>query len=240
LWLIFTIRRTSAPRKIVRPALWFATPLALAIALLLAQNVTRFGSPLDFGYLSMKVAGTLAPDLLQYGQFNVHFLPRNLAALLLTPPTIAPINLTTWLDLVGGPAGLLRRLTVPSGPAAPRFPITFDWWGTGLWVVSPALGFTLRRPDRANVLLFAASWLSALLVAIPDLLYYNTGWVQYGDRFSQDFLPFLLLLTAIGLRRPLRPAWRALFAVLLAVSIASNFLGARWFLGLPPYVKPLE
>ena len=72
-------------------------------------------------------------------------------------------------------------------------------------------------------------------MAIPDLLYYNTGWVQYGYRFLLDFLPFLLILVALGLRRPAGiPRWSA-FGLLLLASAVSNLVGLRWFLRLPPF-----
>jgi hypothetical protein len=234
-WAALALRRTDPPSKIVPRVIRFSIPLAIALALLLGQNMIRFGSPLDFGYLSMRIARQLQPDLQQYGQFSLHFLPRNLAALLVTPPIVALIDPGTWLQTLGGVAGLPRLLEVPASRLGAPFPITFDPWGTGLWAVSPALLFSVRRPSQQSPRLAVAAWLSTLLVAAPDLLYYNTGWYQYGYRFSLDFTPFLLILTAVGLRRPLCAGWRVLFVVLLIVSVASNVLGARWFLHLPPY-----
>lgn len=234
-WAALALQRTGPPSTIIPRAIRFSIPLAAAIALLLGQNVIRFGSPLDFGYLSMRIARQLQPDLQQYGQFSPHFLARNLAALLVTPPIVAPIDPSTWLQTIGGVTGLPRLLQTPTSRLGAPFPITFDPWGTGLWAVSPALIFSLRPPRRQDLALAGTAWLSAFLVAAPDLLYYNTGWVQYGDRFSLDFTPFLLVLTAMGLRRSLCAGWRILFVALLIVSIASNVLGARWFLHLPPY-----
>jgi hypothetical protein len=235
LWAALVLRRTSTPVKVIAPMIRFAIPIAPAIALLLGQNVVRFGSPFDFGYLSMRIARQLQPDLLEYGQFNVHFLSRNLAALLITPPVVAQINLPVWLEMIGGPVGLLRLVTTPASQGSIPFPVSFDPWGTGLWAVSPALAFGLRVPRRRDAFVSIATWFSVLAVAVPDLLYYNTGWYQYGYRFSLDFTPFLLVLTAMGLRRPLHPLWRVLFVLLLIVSVVSNFLGTRWFLHLTPY-----
>jgi hypothetical protein len=105
----------------------------------------------------------------------------------------------------------------------------------GLWAVSPSLIFALRPPRGQDALAWGMAWIAALLVAIPDLLYYNTGWYQYGDRFALDFLPFLLVPAAMGLRAPFpRVAW-IVFSLLLVLSIGSNWLGTRWFLHLPPY-----
>lgn len=234
-WVVLAGRRSDGLARIVPRAIRLAVPLAIAVALLLGQNVARFGSPFDFGYLSMHIANTLQPGLLQYGQFSAHFLLRNFAALFVTAPIVASLDLPVWWQVIGGHTGLLRDLTTTGPNSGVPFPVTFDPWGTGLWAVSPALAFSLRLPRRQDLALAGAAWLSALVVAMPDLLYYNTGWVQYGYRFSLDFVPFLLILTAMGLRRPLHPLWRALFVVLLVISIGSNFLGARWFLHLPPY-----
>ncbi|HLH73484.1 MAG TPA: hypothetical protein VKX96_09385 [Chloroflexota bacterium] len=233
-WAILALRCTRGFREALWLASRFAIPLVVAVVLLLAQNFVRFNSPFDFGYRSMRIASQLRPDLEQYGQFSSHFLPRNLAALLITAPLVSPTDLATWVGSADGPSVLLYRLTTLPEPGVPPFPVTFDPWGTGLWAVSPALAFGLRPPGRRYALAFAAG-LAALVVAIPDLLYYNTGWYQYGYRFAADFIPFLLILVVLGLRRPLPPALRALFVLLLLISIASNLLGVRWFLHLPPY-----
>jgi len=233
-WLVLAAGQMYDRRRWA-PVAWFLAPLGGATALLLALNALRFGNPLDFGYLSMRVAPQLAPDLRTYGQFNVHFLPRNVTAFLLAPPVIMPLNLAVWWQRVGGPAGLVSLFTVPGLGRRLGFPIAFDLWGAGLWVVSPALAFALRPPRIVDRRLWAGAWLTVLAVALPNLLYYNTGWGQYGYRFSLDFTPFLLVLVALGLRRPFRAPWAVLFAVLLAISVVSNFLGARWFLRLPPY-----
>jgi uncharacterized membrane protein len=61
--------------------------------------------------------------------------------------------------------------------------------------------------------------LSALLVAAPSLLYYNTGYAQAGYRFSLDFLPFLLILVAQGTRGQLSKG----SILLIAASILMGF-----------------
>jgi len=232
-WVALALANETSPRHLIGGLLRFGSPLAVATFLLLAQNVVRFGSPLDFGYLSMKISPTLAPDLASYGQFSVHFLSRNLAAMFLTPPTVSR-NWLQWFTLGGSVAGIVQQF-VTRGVAGIPFPVQFDPWGVGLWAVSPALIFSLRPPPPSAWLLYAVAWLSTILIALPDLLYYNTGWVQYGDRFTLDFMPILVLLTALGLRRPTRWFGWTLFAALLVVSVASNFLGTRWFLQQAPY-----
>ena len=48
---------------------------------------------------------------------------------------------------------------------------------------------------------FSALALTALAVALPTLFYQNTGWVQFGPRFSLDYLPLLFVLVALSGRR---------------------------------------
>ncbi|HEX6273477.1 MAG TPA: hypothetical protein VFZ53_10560, partial [Polyangiaceae bacterium] len=42
---------------------------------------------------------------------------------------------------------------------------------------------------------------TAVAVATPTLFYQNSGWVQFGYRFSNDYAIFLFALFAVGGRR---------------------------------------
>ncbi len=234
-WLVLALGQVESPSALAKQVAKLAAPGVVALVLLLWQNLLRFGSPVDFGYFKMNVAGTLAPRLRTYGQFSTHFLNDNIHALLLSGPVVDGNALGPWLRTLpgaGGLGGLWQAFTQRPGQ---RFPLSWDPWGAGFWAVSPALVAVFRPPERALLLLTGAAWASIIAIAIPDLLYYNTGWGQFGDRFALDFLPFLVLLVAIGLRQPLARWWATLVALLVVLSIASNWLGARWFLHLPPY-----
>ena len=94
--------------------------------------------------------------------------------------------------------------------------------GLALWVTTPALVLLLwprTRPPLHRVL-----WLTVVLVALPSLLYMNTGWVQFGYRFSLDYMVFLVLLLAIG-GRPLDRVAKTL----IVLGIAINLFGAITF-----------
>ena len=56
------------------------------------------------------------------------------------------------------------------------------------------------------------------------LLYQNDGWVQFGYRFSIDFVLGLIMLLAIG-GRPITRTWKAL----ILVGVAVNLFGAITF-----------
>ena len=85
--------------------------------------------------------------------------------------------------------------------------------GQSLPLTSPAFLYALeadirRRPVQLGLLATAAT-------AIPQLLYYANGWVQFGNRFSLDYTPLLFSLMVLGIGQRFR--WQHL--LLIAVSI---------------------
>jgi hypothetical protein len=67
--------------------------------------------------------------------------------------------------------------------------------------------------------------LATVAIAVVDLMHFSQGWVQFGYRFSLDWLPFALPLLAIGLVG-LRRRW--IGYGLIAVSVAVNAWGVAW------------
>jgi hypothetical protein len=57
-------------------------------------------------------------------------------------------------------------------------------------------------------------------------MHFSQGWVQFGYRFANDFVPWALLLVALGAER-LRDR-RLLVGALVVVSIAVNAWGTIW------------
>jgi hypothetical protein len=94
--------------------------------------------------------------------------------------------------------------------------------GLALWVTTPV--FLLLLWPRARPPIHRALWLTVALVAIPTFFYQNSGWVQFGYRFSLDYTVFLVLLLAVG-GRPLGRVARAL----IVAGIAVNLFGAWSF-----------
>jgi hypothetical protein len=67
--------------------------------------------------------------------------------------------------------------------------------------------------------------LGATLVALMDLLYQNSGWVQFGYRFATDYLVVLIVLIAMGGRKLRGPG----FVAAMIFAIAVNLFGAITF-----------
>ena len=183
----------------VRPVAGLAAPLALAAAALLGYNWARFGKPLDFGYSRASADPALAQDLDTYGQFSLHYLDRNAAIAL------------------GG---------LPDFQASPPF-FTPRLAGMSIFLTTPALLYLFRRMPRAPW--EWGAWAAVAALNVPLLLYYNTGWQQFGYRFSLDYMPLALSLVAANAGRRISPV----LAALIGLSCLINLRGIVWWLGGP-------
>jgi hypothetical protein len=98
-----------------------------------------------------------------------------------------------------------------------------DGHGMSLLLTTPFL-LLLFAPRRLKAL----EWVmlgTALLIALPSLLYYNDGWTQFGQRFSLDWIALALAACALAARRV--PGW--IVATVAVVGIAVNTWGMLWF-----------
>jgi hypothetical protein len=126
--------------------------------------------------------------MFRFGLFNYHFLSRNLACALILLPRI--------LD---------------------HYPyVRISQHGMSLLVTSPNLAYTVMPQERSP--LTKALWLTILATALPNLLYQNSGYVQWGYRFSLDFMIYFMVLLAVG-NRPLTKLFRALVVVAFAINL---------------------
>ena len=70
--------------------------------------------------------------------------------------------------------------------------------------------------------------MTVVLIALFNLAHFSQGWVQWGYRFSLDFIPFLLPLVAAR-GRPAPTGGRAAIAVALVIAGAAiNLWGVAW------------
>jgi hypothetical protein len=94
--------------------------------------------------------------------------------------------------------------------------------GLALWFTTPVLLFVVWPREKPAI--HRALWVTIAAVAVPTLLYQNSGWFQFGYRFSLDYLVFLVMLIAIG-GRPLGRVGKAL----IVAGILINLFGAVTF-----------
>ena len=79
--------------------------------------------------------------------------------------------------------------------------------GLALWLTTP-LYLWLLWPRRVSPL-WRGLAVTAAIIALCDLLYQNSGWEQFGYRFSNDYAVLLVAMLAIGGFRLGRRFWAA-------------------------------
>jgi hypothetical protein len=171
----------------------------------LTSLLLRFGAPIVAGGLALAVYNYARfknpfefghrfmpvqwqERMFRFGLFNYHFLSRNLAAALVLLPRIMT-----------------------------RYPyVKVSQHGMSLLVTSPNLAYTVLPQEPSP--LTKPLWLTIAAVAIPSLLYQNSGYVQWGYRFSLDYMVYFMVLLAIG-NRPLTRLFKSLVVVAFAINL---------------------
>ncbi len=142
-------------------------------------------------------------DIDRFGLFSFHYLARNLEAAFLKLPEVS-----------------LHPLR-----------LSYDPRGLSLLLTFPLLVFLLVPRERPR--LHWPLWLTVAACALPGFFYQNTGYMQFGFRFSLDYMPYLMLLFACG-------GWALKNRWVLAASafaILVNFWGAVAFRGYTELVR---
>jgi len=97
--------------------------------------------------------------------------------------------------------------------------LVFEIWGTALTFVSPALYFAASAWWKKSAEQKIVAWLllaSATAIAVPFMLFWANGAAQFGMRYSMDFMPYLILLSCMGLL-PLRLYKKGVIVISVAV-----------------------
>jgi hypothetical protein len=215
---------------------------AIPVVALLAYNVVSTGHVFHPAYDHLYQLEARAYTGLGYhpdwAAEDPRYVPQNLAIMLLSTPRLFPDRFQDTLGTVDRPLctapGAARGLFDLDCPVAlPR--------DTGMSVVLTPPALLLAIPawfDRRRRRIVVASLLAVAIVSFANLMHFSQGWVQFGYRFSNDVMPFLLVLVAIGFARlvdrPSPRAWAMPLAMgLIVVSVAINAWGVLWgpFLG---------
>ncbi|MEA2674962.1 MAG: hypothetical protein QOI92_2154 [Chloroflexota bacterium] len=201
---------------------------ALPVGLLLLYNVATTGHVFHPGYDWQYQREANGYPTLNYnpawGIEDPRYLVQNLGIMFLSTPAIAPELAPETLG-DGAPVctdpGATRGLFDKTCPLAEPRAI-----GMSVLLTSPAflLAFFALRSRRSR--LVAGSYLAIVLIAIVNLMHFSQGWVQFGYRFSNDFVVFALPLVALGMAR--RGGVRWLGFGLIVASVAINLWGVIW------------
>jgi hypothetical protein len=201
---------------------------AIPIAALLAYNIISTGHIFNpaYDYLYHLEAGfyTALNYNPAWGIEDPRYLVQNIGIMLFSSPAIAPDVVPSALGggqaLCTAPAAV-RTLFDASCPIALPRDI-----GMSVVLTSPAyllIAAAARRYGRSR--LVSGAILAVAIIVIVNLMHFSQGWVQFGYRFSLDFLPWALVLVAIGLDRLRSSIAVAAGMALVAVSVAVNLWG---------------
>ncbi len=131
----------------------------------------------------------------EYGLFSWHYLKHNAYTYLLAPP-----------ERTEGFPYLRPNLH-----------------GMSLFLTTPAFLFLFKALKRDRLTI--ATWWAAASVGVLYLVYFWDGFAQFGVRYTLDYTPFLMILTAIGfagtLKFPRIP--------LIVLSMLINLWGVGWW-----------
>lgn len=175
----------------------FCLPCLVVGLGLLWMNHIRFAEWSEFGHRLL--AGGRIGRIQEYGLFNWHFVDKNLAAAFALMPKFQA-----------------------------EYPyIQISRHGLSLFLTTPALLYLLwprPRETEEQRFFYRLSWVVVAILAIPHFLYQNTGYEQFGYRFSLDYMAYLTMLLALG-GRPLTRVFKAL----IVAGILVNAFGAITF-----------
>ncbi len=207
----------------------------IPVALLLGYNLVTAGHPLHPAYDYLYQLESRAYTALGYEPSwsveDPRYLPQNAAIMFLALPDVFPTALPDSLGVHDDPVctepGAARGLFDIDCPLAVPRDI-----GTSVLLTSPAFLLlipALRRYGQSR--LVSGAVLAVLAVVIVNLMHFSQGWVQFGYRFSNDAVPFALLLVAIGFEALVAGGrrWAMPLGIgLVIISVAVNAWGVAW------------
>lgn len=194
-------------RQSLYPSGLFLATLLPFVGFTLWYNAVRFGGIFDTGlgtvydsYAGIRYSFYLNqfPDAPRFDMFDIRNILLHLYTIFLMPPDFHP----DWSIFRPSPYGMSVLLTSP-----------------------PFVYAALVKRDHV---LKPACWMAISLVSIPVITYFSQGWVQFGYRYMLDFMPFLLILTALGFEDHQSPGSTRIKVLLVAIAIVAGFWGRYW------------
>ena len=227
-WFVFVGGGGTALRRTVSTAVGAVPPVA---ALLLYTYLTT-GSLIHPGYdYQYKLEAMGYPSLGYNAAWSVEdarYIRHNVGIMLTALPAFSP-------DLKPNTLGFGEPVQLCTGPDAKRslfdsscpLAVPIDV-GTGILFSAPGLLLALlafRRRWFARLTLGATA--TVVIIATFNLAHFSQGWVQWGYRFSLDYMPFLLPLVGIGAART-DGRVRAVAILLVGLGTTVNLWGVIW------------
>ena len=202
---------------------------AIPVGVLLAYNIITAGSIIHPGYEYLYQLEAHGYPGLGYNPDwsieDIRYVPQNLGIMFFSTPVFAPDFVPSGL---GPGRALCTAEDAVRGLFDPNCPIALPRdVGMSIILTSPAYLFVLPALARfSSSRLVAGSVLAVVAIAFVNLMHFSQGWVQFGYRFSNDFVVFALPLVALGMAR--RGGVGLVAAWLVGASVAINFWGMTW------------
>ncbi len=176
LLILFRLLRSKNHR--LKNVVLFTSPVVIAILFLLFFNFFRFGNALNNGY-TINNLNPILTGFRQSGIFNIINLPGNFFFYFLAPPFLK-INQN-------------HLLIYPF--------IIYSPWGLSFFIVAPFFIYALKAIKISQNLpreLLAICGITMLVL----LTYFASGWIEFGPRYTVDFLPLLYLCLLYSIQSP--------------------------------------
>jgi hypothetical protein len=204
---------------------------AIPVGALLLYNLVSTGALLHPGYQYLyELEAGFYTNLgyhLDWAIEDPRYIAQNLWIMLFQGPAILP-------DVY--PAGLGNGQALCIDPAAVHGLFDADCpialprdTGMSILLTSPAYLFAIPALKRYGMnRLVTGSALAILVITFVNVMHFSQGWVQFGYRFSLDFIPWALVLVALGMQRIRTSLVAAIAGLLIGVSILVNLWGVIW------------
>lgn len=178
--VLYKLIKKSSTENIIRHLLIFISPIIITIIISFWFNYVRFHDIFYNAYQTNNVGGSM-PYFRSLGFLSLQHVPTNFYYYFLI--SVNPVTDKSGTHLV--------------------FPyITYSTWGISLFLMAPFFLYafkTILLKDN-EIKLF---WIVIVLNLIFLMLYFAPGWVQFGPRYTADFMPILFLLLLKGLQSKL-------------------------------------
>ena len=209
--LVLTRERTFQP--VLKKLIPFGCMLSVSVAMMLTYNQLRFGNPLDFGYEYVTGKNALVKTFARSGGFNPQYMPCNMYVSLLGAPNID----LQFVPSVNEACPYLEPISHDFGKLS-KF---FNPLGMSIFLATPAFLLIFRAKLRDGLVI--PVWAGMIGILIPLWMYHATGWVQFGYRYTTDFMVFLFILLSRAIQQP-RGWEKALFGVSVMMGVIGVYL----------------
>jgi hypothetical protein len=158
---------------------------------MVGYNYMRFGNILEFGYGHVWGTPALTNAFSIGGGFNIKYMPCNMYVSILGMPNIR------W-----NPLPDINTVCSHLGTIVHEFKGLSDFFnpiGMSIFLTTPAFLLIFRAKPRDD--LVVPAWVGMMGILVVLWMYHTTGWVQFGYRYTLDFMVFIFILLTRSIKQ---------------------------------------